>query len=230
MKYKYINAEELEILIKSPDWYIKIKPELDKNCFFTFSSQEVAKEKEEYIHFLSNALKKGRLNLGKEKLNLDKERKPIDTIVIHHTSRRPEVHLEIIDAMCMIRLYINEFTNKERFYFGKPLTSDHEFEGRTTFLPYHYIVLNDGSYINPLKDKEIGWHAGNWDYNCRSIAIAFHDELQNKKPTKKAIETARNIIKKYKPKEVLGHREISSESISPGDMFLGQYGWKDKLI
>lgn len=31
---------------------------------------------------------------------------------------------------------------------------------------------------NPLEDKEIGWHTGDWDYNTRSVGIVGHKEIE----------------------------------------------------
>lgn len=36
----------------------------------------------------------------------------------------------------------------------------------------HYVVgSSDGSVAQCVRERDIGWHAGNWDYNTRSIGI-----------------------------------------------------------
>jgi len=35
----------------------------------------------------------------------------------------------------------------------------------------HYVVGYDGSITEMVREKDIAWHAGNWDYNTRSIGI-----------------------------------------------------------
>ncbi|NLU68721.1 N-acetylmuramoyl-L-alanine amidase [Streptomyces sp. HNM0574] len=36
----------------------------------------------------------------------------------------------------------------------------------------HYVVRsNDGHIAQMVHDKDVAWHAGNWDYNTRSIGI-----------------------------------------------------------
>jgi len=35
----------------------------------------------------------------------------------------------------------------------------------------HYVIGYDGSVTQMVQEKDIAWHAGNWDYNTRSIGI-----------------------------------------------------------
>lgn len=36
----------------------------------------------------------------------------------------------------------------------------------------HYVVRSaDGQVAQCVRDRDIGWHAGNWDYNTRSVGI-----------------------------------------------------------
>src|SRR5262249_40132467 len=35
----------------------------------------------------------------------------------------------------------------------------------------HYVVSNSGQVTQMVAEKDIAWHAGNWDYNTRSIGI-----------------------------------------------------------
>lgn len=51
----------------------------------------------------------------------------------------------------------------------------------------HYMVTGEGKVMQFLKDSDAGWHAGNKDYNLRSIAIAvegFADPNNLENPTK----------------------------------------------
>lgn len=51
----------------------------------------------------------------------------------------------------------------------------------------HYMVSGDGKVMQFLKDSDTGWHAGNREYNLRSIAIAvegFADPENPENPTK----------------------------------------------
>src|SRR5215467_7652908 len=35
----------------------------------------------------------------------------------------------------------------------------------------HYVVSNTGQIDQMVQEKDIAWHAGNWDYNTRAIGI-----------------------------------------------------------
>jgi len=46
----------------------------------------------------------------------------------------------------------------------------------------HYVVTKDGDVWQFLRDSDAGWHAGNMDYNLRSIAIAAEGFADPKNP------------------------------------------------
>src|ERR1700730_1001294 len=35
----------------------------------------------------------------------------------------------------------------------------------------HYVISRGGSIVQMVLEKDIAWHAGNWDYNTRAIGI-----------------------------------------------------------
>jgi len=80
-----------------------------------------------------------------------------------------------------------------------------------------------------LQDEQIGWQAGNWEINCRSIAICFLDDLKEKEPTKEAIQAAQDIIQKYRGCKLLGHKEVNEKTSCPGTLFWGEDGWNNLL-
>ncbi|RBM16682.1 N-acetylmuramoyl-L-alanine amidase [Streptomyces sp. PT12] len=45
------------------------------------------------------------------------------------------------------------------------------FADRAREVSAHYVVAADGRVAQCLRDSDIGWHAGNWDHNTRSIGI-----------------------------------------------------------
>ena len=112
---------------------------------------------------------------------------------------------------------------------GLPIWSGHFYQGRQTFMAYHYLIRKDGSYEQVLKDHEIGWQAGNWEVNCRSIALCFVDNLEQKTPTPEAVQTAKEIISRYPEAQIKGHREINPKTTCPGELFLGPGGWNGWL-
>src|ERR1035437_8609641 len=87
-----------------------------------------------------------------------------------------------------------------------------------------------------LYDSEIGWHAGIWDINRRSIAIALDNDYENSKPPDLVLRAvAALIVYRYGQIpiiRVLGHREVNQKTTCPSDLFLSGpagSGWKNDL-
>ena len=76
--------------------------------------------------------------------------------------------------------------------------------------------------------------AGDWEVNCRSVAICIDDDLSISEPTDVILEAVAELIKdNYSnvPREnILGHREVNLKTECPGNLFLGPNGWKDKFL
>jgi N-acetylmuramoyl-L-alanine amidase len=82
----------------------------------------------------------------------------------------------------------------------------------------HYLVRSgDGHIAQLVREKDVGWHAGNWDYNTRSIGIEHEgwiDQPQWLTDTMYAASAAltRSICKRYGiPKDrshIIGHIEV----------------------
>ncbi len=116
----------------------------------------------------------------------------------------------------------------------QPIYSGHFNEsGEQVFYGYHWKVQQDGSVARLLDDDAIGWHAGNWEINKRSIGICIDDDLDHKHPTDASIDTVAQILRNHYPRldptdqTVIGHNE-ASKTACPGDEFIG--GWKNRLL
>ena len=174
--YKCINPHDYMNIFFNSQWYLKIHDEL-KEFFYDYNgkkenkSQKWLDRRKELVKMISELLEANQIALGNSGINWDKERLPIDTIVIHHTSTSPDAPIEAINALGLIRLYAPEYSKKEEEQFGRPIWSNHFYKNKKTFISYHYIIKKDGAYEQILQDNQIGWHCGNWDYNCKSIAI-----------------------------------------------------------
>lgn len=229
--YKYLKSKNYLKIFSEPDWYLKLKPQL-KEYFYDYKGDKKEKTKkwlekrEEFKKLVADLLKRNKIALGKTGKNFDQERLPIDTAVIHHSSTPAKESIWVIETLGLIRLYAFEYSQKENSFYGQPIWSGHFYRDRQTFVAYHYLIKNDGSFIKTLKDNYIGWHCGNWKYNRKSLAICFIGDLKNEKPTQKALKTAAKIIKNYPIKKILGHHEINKKTDCPGDLFLGNDGWK----
>ncbi|WP_407548714.1 N-acetylmuramoyl-L-alanine amidase [Streptomyces sp. Pv4-95] len=94
----------------------------------------------------------------------------------------------------------------------------------------HYVVRSDDGYIAQcVREKDVAWHAGNWDHNTRSIGIEHEGWIDD--PTwftdtlyeQSALLTAA-ICKRYGiPKDrahIIGHVEVpGSDHTDPGQFW-----------
>ena len=224
-------------VIKQPDWYRDFVP------YALEVSQELQDEPEEFDrfkkqtrHFFEKALQEGVVALATSGPNLDKQRIPIDTIVIHHTSHTPGYRLSYMEATQLLNIYapyyMNPTVKEERGLAGKAVWSGHFRNGRQTFLAYHWLMRMDGSFEQLLQDNQIGWHAGNWEINKKSIGIFLDNDYESQDPTDEILQKLAVHIKKHypniQPANIMGHCEARVVTICPGSNFLN--GWKPKLI
>lgn len=227
---------KLENSICSDAWYEVFYEELTKLWEIgNIESDQNKKDKirkayYEIIDLCEKYLLEEKLPLDNDKdLFFDSKRLSIDTLVIHHSGKPTETPLSKFEATQLLRLYVPKFLDKSKRHYRKKIFSGHFLNNKQTFIAYHYIIYPNGEIIQTLEDKYIGWYCGNWDYNCRSIVVCIHDDLKDKIPTKEAISAVNEIIRDYRPKEILGHREIKPMTDCPGDLFLGEKGWKRLL-
>lgn len=238
-QYKYVDPDKYKpILSTNPAWYLDPVVRKDINNYLQSDEEkmgeEFVKEKHEFFQFIGDSIAAGEIKLGTSGDNRDEERKEVDSIVIHHTQTSPSRDIRWLNGLQLLTLYVPVFSNPNKNEeYGKPIWSNHFDEnGKMLFIAYHYLVYPNGRVENPLEDKEIGWHAGDWDYNTRSVGIAFVDDLTNKEPTDEALKAAKEIIDKYKAKdpdiEIVGHKEIDpGHTACPGEEF---DNWKDDLL
>lgn len=211
----------MELKEQEPDKY-----ELTKECIYNFFEKHLAL---------------GDIAMGSEGKNFDTERKLIDTIVIHHTHETTSTTKERLSAIELLRLYAPQFSNPsyegDKDIKGKPIYSGHFRDGKQVFYPYHWIIRKIGSAERLLFDNEIGWHAGNWEVNCRSIAITLDNDYENSEPSSVELTAIAKIIKENYPfiskDKIVGHREVNQKTTCPSNFFLskkGICGWKDILF
>lgn len=211
-----------------PDWYLRLENEI--NDFLTNSGPE---ERARVYSAIEKALKEGRLPLANPpSYNWDEERQPIDTFVIHHTSQPGDITLPRLSAIGLIRIYVPRFLSPtgNPAVRGQAVESGHFLNGNQVFHTYHWLIRPDGTKERLLEDKYIGWHAGNWAVNCRSIGVALSGDFEKEIPPQVVIESMAQLIKDYSvvPENVLGHREVNPKTTCPGDPFLPT--WKKKVL
>ncbi len=221
--------------IKKPDWYIEAVA-LMSRAKKELKGEELDELKKQVRGFFEAALLNGEINLAKTGPNLDEQRLPIDTIVIHHTSSEPGYKLPFLNAVQMLNIYAPYFVNptdeREKDLKGTPLWSGHFKDGKPVFWGYHWLMRMDGSFEKLLEDEQIGWQAGNWEVNRRSVAICLDNDYENKDPEPVVLQKLAKFIKKQypqvEPERVIGHREANPKTICPGKNFLTT--WKPLLL
>jgi hypothetical protein len=230
------------ILAVDRAWYLTVIPEIQKWMEELERQPTSVRDQcqDELYGFFAKHLSNGGIALGTSCGYFDKDRKSIDTIVLHHTSNQPGLSQDRLSAIELIRLYAPYFLSPEAndmHLKGKAIFSGHEREGIQVFWPYHWIVRRDGAVERLLNDREIGWHAGNWDINCRSVGIALDNDYEWSCPSKTELLAVAKLIRRHYGAVVhgrlFGHREITSKTTCPSQFFLetstGQ-GWKTALL
>lgn len=230
-----ITKEYLIKQLQHPDWYIRLEDFLTTIVFPIEDNPKIKTERHMFYDLVNEMLSDGLIPLASKGPNFDKERKPIDTIVIHHTDENPHIKLSKLSAMGFVRQYGKDYLHEETCGYkvkGQPIWSGHFKDGKMIFFAYHFIVFENGRIERLLENRYIGWQSGNWDINTRSIAIVLAGDYENKNPSEKQISSIGNIIKQNYSSvsldRIFGHREINLQTICPGDKFIG--GWKNTLL
>ena len=235
---EYIDQNKWQDALREPDWYVRLDEDfrgLEKYAD-TLSEAEHQRVKDQAYGLVEQALADGVLPFAEEGENLDKERRPIDIIVIHHTKNRPGLSLARLNAIQLLRIYGRYYANptdpREQHFKGQSVWSNHFYKGQQVFWGYHWLVRNDGTVEQLLADDKIGWHAGNWDINTRSIGICIDDDLTEKAPTDAAIATISCLVRKryaaVKPSNLVGHADINHQTICPGRLFKSD--WRQQIL
>ena len=236
---KYIDEKFWNNALKKDNWYELIADDFKRIENIASKVSDYTKRKRikrEAYQLVEKAVKEGGIALAIDGPNLDEERKLIDTIVIHHTKNRPSMTLERLNAIQLIRIYGMYYANptdpRESYFKGKPIWSGHFFKGEQVFWGYHWLIREDGLAEHILDDKYVGWHAGNWDVNTRSIGICIDDDLSEKEPNINVINSIADLIRlKYSHidhQNIVGHLDININTDCPGHLFYED--WRLKII
>lgn len=179
--------------------------------------------------FFEPLLGSGKVLLGIAGKDWDAERKSVDTVVIHHTKGESGITWQRLDAMHLLRLYAKSYLSPttEKDIEGLPVWSNHfrieNGKRRMVFYAYHWLVRTDGTVERLLNDNEIGWQAGNWYINCRSVGICLDGDFERSAPPAAMIEGARKIIREHyahvDSECIIPHREANPKTTCPGVWF-----------
>ncbi|MGC1176873.1 MAG: peptidoglycan recognition family protein [Candidatus Saccharimonadales bacterium] len=226
--------------IRKPDWYIKLYPELKRlraHWEKDPENKDAQNIKREVRDFFEQALRESTIALADYGPNLDAQREPIDTIIIHHTGSEPGYSLSYMNAVQMLNIYVPYFNNPtisgEEGLRGHPLWSNHVRDGRPVFYVYHWLLRMNGNVDRLLHDRDLGWHAANWDINRRSVAICLDNDYEQKDPAPELLRQLGDFISqrypRVQPERIFGHSEVSRKKTQcPGVNFVS--GWKKELL
>ena len=219
-----------------PDWYVRLEAELRENIFPVVRPEPDLKHfRHQVYELVEEMLERGTLPLALSGPDMDTARKPVDTIVIHHTTEEPAIRLGKLSAIGLMRQYAPQYLANDvldKRLRGQPVWSGHFRRGHMVFFAYHWLIRPDGSAERLLKDSSIGWHAGNWNINTRSIGLAFSGDYEESAPPTAQIAAAARLIRIHYPQvareRIFGHGEIAASTTCPGTRFL--HGWKAALL
>ena len=235
----YIDENYWREALTKPDWYLLLQDDFDRLERLARDEKDYSKRKQiksKAYSLVEEAVRDGNMPMSDSGDNLDAERQPIDTVVIHHTKNKPAMTLDRLNAIQLLRIYGRYFVNptdpKEKHLKGLPVWSGHFYESRQVFWGYHWLIREDGASERILKDTYIGWHAGNWDVNTRSVGICIDDDLSDKEPSDAVIQSIADTIRQHYPavnkSNILGHCEVNEKTECPGHLF-GE-SWKQNLL
>jgi len=236
---KYIDETLWRRALCKPDWYLILADDfkrLEKLAEQQKNNPDHKVIKGEAYSLVEEALRIGTIPRAPSGENLDKQRKPIDTIVIHHTKNRPGMTLGRLNAMQLLRIYGMYYANPtdklELQFKGQAVWSGHFYNGEQVFWGYHWLVRENGELEHILDDKYIGWHAGNWDINTRSVAICIDDDLSNREPNNVVIGSIAKLLRDQyltvNPRNIVGHCDVNKKTECPGRLF--HESWRQKLL
>ena len=219
-----------------PDWYCQLEHELTSFVFSVVHDDPRLKAWRHQVYSLAGAmLERNEIPLASAGPDLDAERQPLDTIILHHTEEDPQISLAKLNAIGLLRQYGFQYLENNvlgRAVRGEPVWSGHFRQHKMAFFAYHWLVRPDGTCERLLEDHALGWHAGNWEINTRSIAIALSGNYEHTTPPTAQLAATAQLIRTHYPfiasTRLLGHREIRPELNCPGAHFLA--GWKQQLL
>ncbi len=229
-------------LLSRPDWYLSVIPELQSWSRHVDREACPLRERAKALlyDFFESQLQRGNIALGSGDGYFDTERRPVDTVVVHHTSNPPGMSPMRLSAIELVRLYAPYFiepSEEDDRLRGSPVFSGHVRDGNQVFWPYHWIVRNNGRAERLLDDDEVGWHAGNWDVNCRSVAIVLDGDYEQNRPSEIELGSIANVVAEHygsvPMNRIIGHREVTGRTTCPSEVFLrgpNFRGWKYDLL
>ncbi len=221
--------------LQHPDWYIRLEDYLRKDIFpVVHDNPALSLQRNRFYDVVTQMLIDRQIPLATSGPNLDSERQPIDTVVIHHTEENPDISLGKLSAIGFIRQYAQRYLDDDIYGHkglkGQPIWSGHFRNGEMVFFAYHWLVRPDGTTDRLLDDQYVGRHA--LDLNPKSIGISLSGNYEHSTPPEEQVIATGKIIKEsypfIKPTRIFGHLEVMQQRTCPGNQFIR--GWKGTIL
>ena len=110
--------------LQYPDWYIRLSDFLTTKVFPIEDNPKIKKERHIFYDLVNQMLMDNLIPLAKTGPDFDKERKSIDTVIIHHSDEDPHMKLSKLSAIGFIRQYGKDYLHGETFGYkvkGQPI-------------------------------------------------------------------------------------------------------------
>ena len=110
---------------------------------------------------------------------LDGVRRPITTIVVHHTAGQSSNNIDRV-ASDISRLH------QKRFRTMRKSAGWH--------IAYHYLITPDGKVWETRSPNDVGHHAGNGTVNRCSLAICLVGDFSKHRPTRAQVQSLDSLV------------------------------------
>lgn len=218
-----------------PNWYVRLEDYLRTTIYPIVHDNPKLKEgQHRFYGLVEEMLINNQIPLAETGPDLDSERQPIDAVIIHHTEEDPNISLDRLSAIGLVRQYGQKYLDDDVYGHkglkGQPVWSGHFRNGKQVFFAYHWLIKPDGNAERLLDDKYVARHAV--QNNPHTVGIALSGNYEHSTPPIAQINTvAQTIRDNYSFVDIgriFGHREVMQGRTCPGDQFLG--GWKNTLL
>jgi hypothetical protein len=210
--FTYFSEDKWDRLIKDPVWYAgALWTEYDalmQRAEHDPTHRDAIKK--EIRTYFADRLDSKAVALAQNGEDLDRERKPIDTLVVHHTSGAASNYtLSYLNAVQLLRIYAPTYRNGQS-HDNQPIWSGHFYQGQQVFWGYHWFIFENGAYT-------------------RILGICFAGNFMEQPPNSAMLAAAQHIIhENYQDPtiRIIGHYEAPRDTTCPGATF-GQ--WRQLL-
>ena len=169
----------------------------------------------------------------RDRVDWDAERRPIDTIVVHHAASVGDLSPAELSQIGLERIYAPLFEKGNDDPFVPPGSAPYsghfiQLAGEVveTFASYHSTIRLEGVRVNLLLTSAVGWHAGDWDINCSSLGLCLLGNYEETEPSSAVLSGAAWQITRWcvefpSIRYLVGHREVRKigPTVCPGDWY-----------